>query len=77
MKNYTSYELVIKPMSSFLTSMQSDIIFGHIIWAASELDGEVKASEILNEVRQKNPPFIISNGFPEGISMLPCDRGSW
>ena len=35
----------------------------------SELDGEVKASDILNEVRQKNPPFIISNGFPEG--MLP------
>ena len=69
MKNYTSYELVIKPMSSFLTSMQSDIIFGHIIWAASELDGEDKASDILNQVRQKNPPFIISNGFPEG--MLP------
>lgn len=54
MKNYTSYELVIKPMSSFLTSMQSDIIFGHIIWAASRLDGEDKASDILNQVRQKS-----------------------
>ncbi len=69
MKNYTSYELLIKPISSFITPFQSDIVFGHIIWAVSELDGEDKASEIIKEVKQKNPPFIISNGFPEG--MLP------
>lgn len=69
MENYTSYELVINPMSSFLTSMQSDIIFGHIIWAVSEMDGQEKVEKILREVKLKNPPFILSNAFPEG--MLP------
>ncbi|SHJ72147.1 type III-A CRISPR-associated RAMP protein Csm4 [Tepidibacter formicigenes] len=60
---YTVYEWKINPKSSFLTKLHSDTIWGHIMWAIRYLDGENYLKSILNEFKNYNPPFIVSNGF--------------
>ena len=64
---YDIYEWQIKPRGSFMTLLESDIVWGHIIWAARYIDGEEKLKELLNEFNSGNPPFIVSNGFYTGF----------
>ncbi len=64
--SYNIYEWEISPKSSFITPLESDIIFGHIIWAMKYLDGEEEVENILDEFKSNQPPFIISNGFYTG-----------
>lgn len=66
MENYIIYEWRIKPKSSFLTPLHSDIIFGHIIWAISENFGDELVEKIISESKEGMPPFIFSNGFESG-----------
>ena len=61
--DYNIYELIIKPKSSFITNLESDIIWGHIMWMMKYIEGEPKFKEILDEFNNGNPPFIVSNGF--------------
>lgn len=60
---YDTYEWKISPKSSFLTEIESDILFGHFIWAMKYIEGEEFLKEKLNEYKNGNPPFIFSNGF--------------
>ena len=64
--DYNIYELIIKPKSSFITNLESDIIWGHIMWMMKYIEGETKFKEILDEFNNGNPPFIVSNGFYTG-----------
>ncbi|RDY23792.1 hypothetical protein CHF27_006630 [Romboutsia maritimum] len=63
---YNIYEWKINPKSSFMTKLQSDTIWGHIIWAIRYLEGEEYLENILEQFEDNNSPFIVSNGFISG-----------
>lgn len=50
---------------------QADTIFGHLCWALRHQDGEEDLTAFLDLYREGNPPFILSNGFPEGYLPRP------
>lgn len=60
-----TYEIVLRPHSSFLTLFQSDTLFGSICWAIRYLHGEEVLADFLKKY-QTFPPLIISSGFPTG-----------
>jgi len=60
---YNTYEWKISPKSSFLTEIESDILFGHFIWAMKYIEGEEFLKKKLDEFKDGNTPFIFSNGF--------------
>ena len=63
---YNIYELKINPKSSFMSKLQSDTIWGHIIWAIRYIEGEEYLNEVLREFKNNNSPFIVSDGFASG-----------
>lgn len=68
-----TFEIILRPKSSFLTPLQSDTIFGSICWAIKYSEGEQELVDFL-EKYQISPPLIISNGFPTGFFPKPlCD----
>jgi CRISPR-associated protein Csm4 len=60
----------MKPRSSFVTPLHADSIFGSLMWALRYLEGEKKLLEVL-ETFDNAPPFILSNGYPEGYLPVP------
>jgi len=55
-------KITIKPTSPFITSLQSDTIFGHFAWGWRYCFGEESLEQLLKEFREK--PFIVfSDGF--------------
>ncbi len=65
-----TFEIILRPKSSFLTPLQSDTIFGSICWAIKYSEGEQELVDFL-EKYQTSPPLIISNGFPTGFFPKP------
>jgi len=58
-------KIAIKPTSPFITSLQSDTIFGHFAWGVRFVFGDDRLKELLKEFEKK--PFIIfSDGFEKG-----------
>lgn len=60
-----TYEIVLRPHSSFLTQFQSDTLFGSICWAIRYLQGEEVLLDFLDKYKT-SPPLVISSGFPTG-----------
>jgi CRISPR-associated protein Csm4 len=74
MKDYREYTIEIVVKSPLITSFQSDTLFGHICWAIRFLKWKEdnKLDEFLSCYdNQKNPPLLISNGFPKGYLAKP------
>ena len=66
------YKLTIAPRSSFRTPLQSDTIFGHLLWAIRYLEGEDALSAFLGLYRSDGPPpLLVSAGFPAGMLPIP------
>jgi len=65
------YKLTIRPLTSFLTPLQSDTIFGHLLWALRYTEGEDALVAFLNRYRDGEPPLLVSAGFPEGTLPVP------
>lgn len=65
------YILKIKPISPFLTPIESDTLFGHICWAMKYLEGSKKVSTFLEEFDGQTPPLIMSGAFPKGCLSFP------
>lgn len=63
---YDIYEWKIRPKTSFLSKLHSDIIWGHIIWAISYIEGAEYIEEILKDYNGGKGAFIVSNGFLSG-----------
>jgi len=63
-------KITIKPISPFISLLQSDTIFGHFAWGYRFLFGESELEELLENFKQK--PFIIfSDGFKKGYFPKP------
>lgn len=60
---YQTYLWKIEPLSSYMTPWQSDTIYGHLLWGIVLKYGEYELKQILNDFKNGNPPFIVSNGF--------------
>ncbi len=67
-----TYKLTIRPLSSFRTPLQSDTIFGHLLWALRYTQGEAELLEFLGRYRTgEPPPLLVSAGFPSGCLPVP------
>ena len=59
-------EIKLKPKSSFLTPIQSDTLFGSMIWALKIIEGEEFIQTLVEETKNYQPPFIFSNPIING-----------
>ena len=64
--NYSIWKIKLKPKSSFLTPIQSDTLFGSMIWALKMIEGEKFIETLVEETKNYNPPFIFSNPIING-----------
>lgn len=64
--SYNTWKLKIRPTSSFITPIQSDTLFGSMIWALKIRYGDEFVENIIEETRNYNPPFIFSNPIING-----------
>lgn len=65
------YRIKLITYSPTLTPFQADIIFGHLCWVIAYKEGENKLQEFLNPFINDNPPFLISDGFPNELLPKP------
>lgn len=63
---YDIYLWKIKPLSSYMTPWQSDTIYGHLLWGATLMYGEDETNKLIEEFKNLNSPFIVSDGFIDG-----------
>lgn len=66
-----TYRITIEPLSSFITPMQSDTLFGHLAWAVAMTESADVLTDILDRYRQGRPPFLLTEAFPEGLLPVP------
>ena len=64
--NYNIWKIKLKPKSSFLTPIQSDTLFGSMIWALKMIEGEEFIETLVEETKNYQPPFIFSNPIING-----------
>lgn len=63
-------KIVFKPLSPFSRLFTADQLWGQMVWAINELEGEDKASAFVKEFID-NPPFLISAMIPSGYLPRP------
>ena len=65
------YRIKLNTFSGILTPLQSDTIFGHLCWILAYRKGDKKLQEFLDPFKAGNPPFLISDGFPNDFLPKP------
>ncbi len=68
------YRLTIEPYSAFRTPLQSDTIFGHLLWAlryTAGQEGNAALEKFLGHYRSGEPPLLVSAGFPANTLPVP------
>ena len=65
------YKLTIRPLTSFRTPLQSDTIFGHLLWALRYTEGEGALLRFLDRYRAGEPLLLVSAGFPRDTLPMP------
>lgn len=63
-KHYIINKVTLKVISSIITQLQADTLFGSICWAYYYMEGEEKLKNFLKAYND-SPPLIVSDGFPE------------
>jgi len=66
-----TYYVSLKLHSGIHTPFQADTLFGHLCWAVAYQEGEQGIREFLKPFKDGNPPFVVSDGFPEGYLPKP------
>jgi CRISPR-associated protein Csm4 len=67
-----TYALTITAASPHLTPFQADTVFGHLCWAVAHRDGDEGIKRFLEPFLAGAPPFVLSDGFPEGWVAKPA-----
>lgn len=65
-----TYRIRLKPRGSFKTPVHADTLFGHLCWIVKWTEGDEALKNLL-EVFGKDPPFILSDGFPGDFLPAP------
>ncbi len=71
MAEYKDYCLGIELLSATGTPWQSDTVLGHLAWCVALKEGESGVRRFLEPFIKREPPFVISDGFPEGLLPRP------
>ncbi len=66
-----TYKINLKIHGSIMTPFQADTLFGHLCWIVAYKLGEKEIEEFLEPFKKGNPPFIISDGFPNDLLPKP------
>lgn len=70
------YKIVVKPVTSFCSPLQSDTFFGAFCWSFLYRYGEKSLHELLHHSKTGKPDIIFSNAFPSGRLPMPIGTGS-
>jgi CRISPR-associated protein Csm4 len=65
------YHIKLRVKTGLLTPFQADTIFGHICWVIAHGDGDGALQNFLQPFKDGNPPFVLSDGFPENYLPKP------
>jgi CRISPR-associated protein Csm4 len=65
------YLIKIKLRSGTGTPWHSDTIFGHLCWQVVFGALDMRIEEFLRPFKEGKPPFVLSEGFPEGLMPIP------
>lgn len=66
MQTYEDYHIKWRPLSSVISLLQSDTIFGHIAWALRYVKGEQDLLNFLAAFNEgEDAPLLVSDGFPQ------------
>ncbi len=65
-----TYRLILRPHGSWCTPWMADTLFGSLAWRLLRLAGEDELRRLIEEFSGAEPPFVLSDAFPEG--WLPC-----
>ncbi len=68
------FQLKLLPKSSFITPLKASTIWGHLAWNIFLTHGEEKGNAFLQAFQSKNPPFVLSDGFPEDYLPKPFTK---
>lgn len=73
------FQIKIKPNGPFMTNWHSDTLFGALCWAYLYRYGEKSLYELIQQCLAGEPPFVISDAFPEGLFPKPLipASGTW
>lgn len=66
-----TYKVKLKIDSGILTPFQADTIWGHLCWVVAFREGEKGLKEFIEPFKRRDPPFIISDGFPNDLLPKP------
>jgi len=69
------YRYQIAPLSAFATPMRSDTLYGQLLCAAAELDGNAGVKGLIAQFSDKQPPFVLSSVVPAGKLPVPVLPG--
>lgn len=69
------YKIVVKPVTSFCSPLQSDTFFGAFCWSYLFRYGEMALREMLDHCKNGSPDIIFSNAFPSGRLPMPIGAG--
>jgi len=61
----------LTPSGPLGTPFQSDTIYGHLLCAAAEIDGDDATERLIQDFEKGSPPFKISSALPEGMFPMP------
>lgn len=65
-----TYRLKLEPLAPWATPWHADTLFCALAWQVVQRSGVHALCRMLQEFSQGQPPFILSDAFPEG--WLPC-----
>ena len=63
------YKIKLKIRGGLMTPFHADTLFGHLCWMVAYREGEKGLKTFLEPFQKKEPPFLISDGFP--YELLP------
>jgi CRISPR-associated protein Csm4 len=66
-----TYKINLKLHGSIMTPFHADTLFGHLCWVVAYREGEKGLQAFLEPFQKKEPPFLISDGFPLGLLPKP------
>lgn len=71
MEEYNDYRITIKPNGPIGTPWRSDTMFGHLVWFVAMQEGNKAVKSLVETFLDGDPPFILSDGFPEDCMPSP------
>ena len=70
------YRLHLQQTSGATTPWHSDTLWGQLCWIFRDWYGEQQLTQLLEEAKEGNIPFVVSDGFPKDFLPMPVNAMS-